>query len=279
MSKKKYIYIFAERGANYLPVYCRLKESFKEQDIEVKPVFKADLLKKGGFSADNVLAFFLPGATLKGEYDVRLGDDGFEAVRSYVQKGGNFIGICGGAYYASYCFEWCHEHHEHASTKTPSLRFFNGLAKGPISAITSHYDWNTLKAVTVCSDDKDLGIFKMVYWGGPEFLSYDRFKGYQVWASFYEKGVTSPCVIHRKEGRGTITLSSVHPELSEKIFNDLLSPDQMRQLNVKEVVEQSKPSRKKQDLIWGRILGPVRKRYYHLKKKRDLLYPVKKGIQ
>lgn len=280
----KYIYVFSEQGSNYLPVYFRLQESFKDKNVIIKRVSKADLIDTTTFTAENVLAFFLPGAAQNGEYDVRLGNDGFDAIRSYVQEGGHFVGICAGAYYASAKLEWSHDHEENKSTKTPSLRFFNGLARGPISQITPHEDWHVMRAIQVKSDDPDLGVFKAIYWGGPEFICPDNYQSVEVMVSFDEQGLKSPCIIKRREGLGTVTLSSIHPELSPSILKKLMPANHSVSDNVKQMIQETKTYERQRLHLWQTILKPIHEHHQRLDQKRlfrktGLLFSRKKGIE
>ena len=284
--QQKYIYVYSERGSNYLPVFYRLKESFQGQDVCVKTVSKKDLLDLQKFNSDHVVAFFLPGAAQNGEYDVRLGHDGFDAIRNYVRGGGHFIGICAGAYYASSKLEWSHEHKPHKQTKTPSLRFFNGLARGPISSITPHDDWHRMRAIHVRSDDPVLGRFKSIYWGGPEFISYDHYTNFDVLVSFNEGRLKSPCVIRKQEGAGTVTLSSIHPELTPTILRKLTPRNHAIHGTVLKVIRETHASDTQRSYLWSKIVSPV---YDALNReqssvpkdsrKTGLSFSPKKGIQ
>src|ERR1043165_7694978 len=74
----------------------------KHPDLRVKQV-KADDIRAGSLRDVDVLVH--PGGTCGGQGKA-LGEEGREAVRTFVKNGGGYVGICAGAYLATNDYSW-----------------------------------------------------------------------------------------------------------------------------------------------------------------------------
>lgn len=82
-----------------------------------------------------------------------LSDTGCEQIRQFVQTGGNYLGICAGAYFACDRIEF--DLNGPLEVKgARRLKFFNGLAKGPINRLFKYNSDDFAKAIRVNLSDE-----------------------------------------------------------------------------------------------------------------------------
>lgn len=260
---KKQIFLYADFGADYRTLKETIEQTLPE--FELVLVKRDDLLDEALFNPEKVAAFFLPGAGSNGQYDVRLGLDGFAAIRNYVEDGGLFYGFCAGAYYASSRLEWRLDCEEKKRIKEPSLRFFNGIARGPIRQIMERHDreWSWTEAVaTNCFITPERGkprTIKALYWGGPEFLNIDESdKNLRVIARFSNVDKRPPCLLERRIGKGRAILSCIHPEVSPKQLVPFTVGRHNRVEEIKRLITEITPYEPFREALWDQIVAPIR---------------------
>ena len=157
--------------------------------------------------------FVLPGGA-DIPYTKWLNGKGNEKIRTYVEKGGSFLGICAGSYYAGNFVEF--------ALGTPlevkgvrELAFFPGTVKGPILA---PYDYETSSGVRAAKISwkggapfKTNSTFVVYYNGGGYFAEAAREEHTKILAS-YSLGNDFPAIIEIQVGKGKAILSGVHFE-------------------------------------------------------------------
>jgi biotin--protein ligase len=128
---------------------------------------------------DDCALFVISGGGVTGFKDA-LQPDGLTAIKSYVSSGGQYLGMCAGAYFGAAEIDFTgHDWQSKKPYKKQSdgLGFFDGIAKGSIDAIAPLYDGTsaTCRAIDVSLgkaglEDKEAKSASVFYGGGPEFL-------------------------------------------------------------------------------------------------------------
>ena len=107
-------------------------------NYEIKSVTSEDIVSKNILNKANL--FIMPGGR-DVPYCHALNGKGNDLIKMFVKNGGNYLGICAGAYYgSSYC-----EFDKHGDVQVVGKRelgFFPGKAIGPI---IKKYDYNSYK--------------------------------------------------------------------------------------------------------------------------------------
>ncbi len=141
-------------------------------------------------------------------WDERLGTEGIERIRRYVTRGGRYLGICAGAYFAARESIFCLSGTA-AIKKTRSLAFFDGIASGPIKTSDNHLSPSAALAVKINLLSQKTG--KCYYQGGCSFNILEDSELTRVIAC-YEKPYQGSCIIRSIVGEGKAILCGLHPE-------------------------------------------------------------------
>mgnify|MGYP001030502596 CR=1 FL=1 len=171
----------------------------------------------GGILGPAIHLFVMPGgADLY--YCEKLNGAGNRRIRDYVEKGGNYLGICAGAYYACREIEWG-KNTDQEIIGARELNFIDCLAKGPIRDFIKDGDinqsWNSAVTISVTDASEPVQIIT-AYSGGPVFTEIrDDTK---IIASFSDLPEPNASVLEKIIGRGKVLLSSTHPENNQTDF-------------------------------------------------------------
>lgn len=133
-------------------------------------------------------------------------------IKSYVENGGAFMGICAGAYYASRRVEWETGTKLEVSGDRP-LAFFDGICKGSVYPGFAYESESGARAVAV-EDIAEAEVMHGMYFnGGGEFVGTDASEGATVLAKYMEgEGQGKIAAIHCRVGKGFAILWGAHPE-------------------------------------------------------------------
>jgi glutamine amidotransferase-like uncharacterized protein len=154
--------------------------------------------------------FVVPGGDMY-QYSSDLSAKAKDEIRSFVRGGGGYIGICGGAYFASERVSW-----RGSELSMTPLGLFAGAAEGPIDSIMPYPDYtmasirmaNSTLAVTLSGN----GSMSMLYYWGPALIPDDD-------ASVEVLGRYSitdqPAIVAFNCGQGRVLLVGAHPEIEE----------------------------------------------------------------
>lgn len=148
------------------------------------------------------------------QYSQSISSEGKKNIRDFVYSGGSYIGICGGAYFASERVIW-------QGTELPMtpLRLFAGTAKGPIDAIAPYPNCTMSRVIIVnsfhpitqsCSDSEWI-----LYCYGPMFIP----RSFVDILGRYETG-SQPAILAFNSGLGRVFLIGLHPEIEEDSDRD-----------------------------------------------------------
>jgi glutamine amidotransferase-like uncharacterized protein len=210
---------------NNYPVYRALRKTFGAQNTAF---CTADEVRGGRLQAGDVAVFVLPGGA-DVYYVEKLEGEGNRQIRSYVESGGRYLGICGGAYYAARSIAYAKgSAHEVAGPR--ALGFFPGLAVGPVgeSAPLDREGFPPPRILGLLDPMSPEPIAAAVYWGGPAFVGHDRggesgskASGQTVPAvevlARYDTPETDrplPAIVRCAVGRGRAVLCGIHPEIT-----------------------------------------------------------------
>jgi len=176
-------------------------------------LLNADYINREELKNFNILC--VPGGDMY-QYAQDISPEGKDNIKNFVSNGGGYIGICGGAYFASEKVVW----QESELPMTP-LRLFSGTAKGPIDGIVTYPDYgmcevnimNSTHPVTISEPDS---MWVLYYWG-PLFL-LDKDANLVILGS-YNKG-NQPVMLASDYGKGRVFLIGTHPEIEENSDRD-----------------------------------------------------------
>jgi glutamine amidotransferase-like uncharacterized protein len=176
-------------------------------------ILSAASIKAGVLSDYDLL--IIPGG-YAADYIDDLGYSGITQIRSFVEGGGAFFGICAGAYLACDKIVW------EGSLIDYPLNLFDGTGTGAIDAIAEwpNYDMcvidlNKSNTIIDLSDEPDN--HTVMYYGGPYFTISDS-SGVNVLARYQINNYPAMIAFEHEEGR--VFLSGPHPEWEEDSNRD-----------------------------------------------------------
>jgi len=176
----------------------------------------ADDIKHAGL--DSFLILCIPGGDLY-QYAQDLSSQGKEEIISFIQNGGGYIGICGGAYYAGKNVYW-------RGTKLlmNSLGIFYGTTKGPVDEIFPYPEYG------ICEIDiadtshpitqSEANTSFMLYYWGPTFYPETQTE-YKILGTYSR--THQPAMLAFEYGLGRVFLIGTHPEIEEDSDRDGVS--------------------------------------------------------
>ncbi len=158
---------------------------------------------------DKTIALVMGGGTCS-SWDRHLGIEGVEKIRQYVFKGGRYIGLCAGAYFASA------ETRFELSGQTPierkrPLAFFPGKAMGPLIQTDEHLSLAAARAAEVSFKIKGSSQIGSLYYQGGCFFDLEEDTADVEVMSYYQS-VGKASAVFCKVGRGFALLDGTHPE-------------------------------------------------------------------
>lgn len=136
------------------------------------------------------------------------------AIKSYVQGGGKFLGLCAGAYYASRTVDWERGRAGYQILGERPLRFFNGTCKGSVYPGFEYEIEAGARAVQLVLEDDGSEIDAIYFNGGGEFvMDPESSTGVQVLARYLDSDQRSKVAgVSCQVGKGRAVLWGVHPE-------------------------------------------------------------------
>jgi len=164
---------------------------------------------------ENIQIFCVPGGNMY-QYAEDLSSKGIENIRDFIQGGGGYVGICGGAYFASERVVW-------RGNQLPmmSLNLFPGTAQGPYKEIIPYPDSGMCQVIIVepthpITQTEPDSAWMLYYWGPaliPENNAYVTILGrYDI--------TNQPVMLALEYGQGRAFLIGTHPEIEEDSDRD-----------------------------------------------------------
>jgi glutamine amidotransferase-like uncharacterized protein len=178
-------------------------------------------------------------------YHSALSGIGTEKIREFVEKGGNYLGLCAGAYFASNEIEFEKGGQLQVCAKR-DLQFYPGVAIGPAYGLGKYSYENDQGVEAALISWKQFECFAF-FNGGCFFDKPENFSNVEVLSSYSSLDEKPAAIVSCKIGKGKALLSGVHIEYSapflsrngralERIFPFLEKAEETRRLIFREVL-------------------------------------------
>lgn len=168
----------------------------------------------------------MPGGADVG-YCRTLNGEGNRKISAYVNKGGAYLGLCAGGYYACKRCEFEAGKKGMEVCGDRELGFYPGICRGLAFPDFVYHSEAGARAAELSVNKEALSTvggavpetFRSYYNGGGVFVDAEKYKdqGVQVLASYTERlhvesGEGTAAVVYRKVGEGSVVLTGPHPE-------------------------------------------------------------------
>ncbi len=192
--------------------------------------------------SDLYKVMLFPGGTTRW-YDLWISLHGKERIRSFVNNGGGYLGICAGAYFAVDKTWWDgvfyddnEDYNAYGELTGCDLDLFPGTGTGPITGIADYFDEGyAMESVSFNSSIPMISSYKtapysesILYYGGPYF-TIDPGAEADVLATYDYNGL--PAIVACRYGQGKVVLFGPHPEIEEDSDRDGVKIDREDQMN------------------------------------------------
>lgn len=177
--------------------------AFSEAGLSVVTVTADDI--NAGRLKKKARALYMPGGWAE-HYVMDIEPEGASAIEEFIARGGGYIGICAGSFYAAPEIDW-------AGTRYPyDLDLFPGLPAGPLVEIAPWPSYVTT-GLTLAGDHPVVAgqpqQITALYYGGPAFRAHPGAE-VEILARFTDND--EPAVVSFSHDEGRVFLSSVHLE-------------------------------------------------------------------
>lgn len=206
------ILIYADRGVDGMSLkqLVRSLQDAKElSSFEFKRIDAAGLLSESWESDADLL--IIPGGR-DVFYHSALDGIGTDKIRAFVEAGGNYLGICAGAYFACRAIEF--EKGGALEVCAPrSLQFFPGIAQGPAYG-PNKYSYENAKgaeAARISWKSQECAVY---FNGGCTFLPDDPATSGLPLSAYLDLPGQPHAILELPVGKGRAILSGVHFEYS-----------------------------------------------------------------
>ena len=176
-------------------------------------VVGAQRINTEGLDGFNIL--YIPGGNMY-QYALDISSTGKANVRSFVSNGGGYIGICGGAYFASRHIRW-----QGTDFIVESLQLFEGMAVGSVDQIEPYPGFDMCEIAIVdhahpITSPAPASEWILYYWG-PALIPDT---GVQVSILGRYAITNQPAMVAFSYGKGRVFLIGTHPEIEEDSSRD-----------------------------------------------------------
>ncbi len=190
--------IYIDSGAYYKNLQAS-QEFFEWAKISYKTMGAKDVINGKIFK--NIKVIYFPGGWA-GYYSRDIGKKGAENIIDFIKNGGNYLGICAGAYFGAKNIVW-------KGVKYKGILKFYDSAIGPLDDI-SHWPMAGIAKIKFKN-----GIVKnMYYLGGPYFKVKGKFNP----IAYYSKNRLA--AFDFNYGKGKVVLLGFHPEMIAESSKD-----------------------------------------------------------
>lgn len=199
------IAVYSGEGAFFRSITASTK-MFESMGTEVEKIYPEEIVE--GKLNDFAILYMTGGWAVPYNRDLR--GQGLERIRSFLEAGGGYIGICAGAFFAADYIFWEGKRYEYL------LDIFPGYAKGSIKEIAP---WPQHKMCRINISGRTHPItageppsLTSMYYGGPWFYISPGAR-IDVLATYDVNG--KPAMVAYPFGEGRVFLSGVHTEFEE----------------------------------------------------------------
>ncbi len=209
-------YIYADTGVSgrslkalasmlksHLPPFCLVK------------TIDAHTLHTSPWEQDAFLIAFPGGRDVP--YHEKLSGEGCQKIRSFVEKGGRYLGICAGAYFGCHSFVFEKDSDIEVIAER-ELGFYPGSAFGPAlgSGTFCYESEKGSEAALIDWEQKKIHIY---YNGGCAFQEVESHPNVQTLAHYSSLENNPPAVVLCSLGTGKALLSGIHIEMSSAFLS------------------------------------------------------------
>lgn len=226
MSKKLNILIYQDEGTDEICV----NETLRSLSLVTDPshfqinIVNSDYLKRTSWENQTKLVVIPGGRSLP--YYQKLTAIGNKKISEYVQNGGNYLGICAGAYYGSAKTEF-EKGQPLQVICEGELNFFPGIAAGPAYGLGKfryeNYSGAQLANIAFLQEQNNLQQYQIYFKGGNYFISPEQYHHIRVLANYIDIENQPAAIIECRVRNGIAILSGIHIEYSYRAIssNDL----------------------------------------------------------
>lgn len=223
---KKIIAIYAEGNISTGSLFQRLRESFNPRAHDIRMITTRDILERHILDNPDVSVLFMPGVKNESRsYRDLVTDKGWRTISDYIEKGGIYVGLCAGAYLATELFHYHDKQNNIHRTIKPTLKIFEGTARGPIDEYTQVIDWGNewaTHAIARLSFNEAAGYKgegRACYTLGPCLTlppEIEQRPDYKIIARYADIPGTPIAIASRHFGQGKAIFCGVVPEVSSR---------------------------------------------------------------
>lgn len=195
------IAIYADAGTGDFSVFCAQDYFRPSRLCDAASVISGDIFNQCDI-------FVMPGGADR-PYAKALNGPGNRNIRTFVEGGGTYLGICAGAYYGCRDIAY-HMGRSDEICGSRELAFIDALAYGSLPKLAGYYD-ETLATAGWAGLITENGPYQAFYHGGCAFEMNDS--AARVLAHYAGLPGQPPAIIEKQIGRGRAILSGVHFEV------------------------------------------------------------------
>jgi glutamine amidotransferase-like uncharacterized protein len=215
MASRTPILVYTDDGADEFCAQCLL-HACRELHGAVESIDAARLLAGGWQGHCAGLAF--PGGADR-PYAAKLNGPGNALIREYVERGGRYLGVCAGAYYACRRIDFTGA--DFTACEERELAFFPGTAVGSLNELAPAYRVQDLSCAAAVDLETSAGPVTTLYWGGCCFVPDAGAEPFDVLARY--RGLAterSIAAVRARVGKGQAVLTGFHAEIGSDALSD-----------------------------------------------------------
>ncbi len=212
----KQIAVYVDQGVDGMGLKALVKSLYKEVDLDQYLIrrINASTLKTADWEKETALLIIPGGRDIY--YHTALEGCGTDKIRRFVEKGGYYLGLSGGAYFASSEVEFEKGGKLQVCARR-SLSFYPGRAVGPAYG-ADRFSFETqsgVEAALIARGQEN----HFVYYNGGCFFDSDRpASGVLALANYKQLQDEPPAIVACPVGKGLAILSGVHLEFSSEFL-------------------------------------------------------------
>lgn len=198
------IVIYQDEGVGEFGLTC-LRRFFAEDAITLASA--EDVI--AGTVFEKAHLFVMPGGADR-PYCRKLNGAGNKNIRTFVENGGTYLGLCAGAYYACSSIEF-HKGRPDEICERRELALIDAVAIGTLPDLAPYYD-GTLNSACIIHLTLPQHSIPALYYGGCTFALHESC---DTLASYPGN---RPAIIRKRIGKGLAVLSGVHIEYTAEMI-------------------------------------------------------------
>jgi biotin--protein ligase len=206
------IVVYVDKGVSGDALRHTVKSLQKEVDLTSHTLKRLDAEVLIASPWENRTALLIMPGGRDVFYHEALHGAGTHKMRKFVEKGGSYLGLCAGAYFAADLIEFEKGGRLQVCGKR-SLELYPGLARGPALGL-GKYSYESDQGVEAARISWQEGECLTYFNGGCLFETPDKFPHVQVLSSYVDLEEKPAAVVSCKIGKGEAILSGVHLEFS-----------------------------------------------------------------